>query len=1532
MNHFLNRIERKYGIRRKSLVDELVFISHETYTPARGGSSNAEKDALEATFGEDFKKILVTNTKGFTGHPFGCGIEDVIAIRLLQKGKIPPIANYKVPDPYLEGLRLSQGERKYYTYALRFSAGFGSQIAMTLTKIVNTDELRIIDRATYESWLHRISGQRAAKIEVVNKTLRITDDLSRANGSTRPQIPAAPPKAVSAPPQAPMASPSLAPSTPSPAPSSITPSKPQGGIEKTVIAIVSEKTGYPTDMLELDLDMEADLGIDTVKQVELFAAIREHYELEQEEGVNLSEYSTIGSVVGYIAGRLGESYTAAPEEFVTAVSKGHPGIEEVIISIVSEKTGYPPDMLEADLDMEADLGIDTVKQVELFAAIREHFELEQEEGVNLSDYPTIGSVVGYIAGRLGESYTTVAKDTPAEKSAGKVSVDLGSGTTGTTAVPSTPHSGVEHVVISIVSEKTGYPPDMLEADLDMEADLGIDTVKQVELFAAIREHYDLEQEEGVNLSEYPTIGSVVQYIAGRLGEAVTVPEKIAEASPAEDVSVSAGDTSTAAAVPGTGPSGVEKVVIDIVAEKTGYPPDMLEADLDMEADLGIDTVKQVELFAAIREHYGLEQEEGVNLSDYPTIGSVVHYISGRVESEKISPVIEESESGKLEKVPECPDEKEPELVGEARDLRRYLTRYVAKPLNDEENLKFKGLNLIIVQDDMGVGKEIEKILKKEGANVISYLYSDKKKLKKGNYQFDLSDYEMQQKVIEKVNSAFGRVGGVIYLLGLDDEPDIEKMDFDDWKSATKKKVKSLFAVAKATINDLKESAADGGFFITAVEMGGSFGVEGDGSYKSPVVGGITGFTKALGKEMEEVRVKCIDIGKLSTPRKVSNLLFDELRYGDQRLEVCYKKEVRKIAQMYHKSVDRSKKPNIKITGDWVFVIPGGGFGITAEIAKDFAKHYKPTLILLDIVEMPDNIEELAALDNEGLKELKNKLFLEMKDKGERATPVMVEREFKKYTMPRTIYNNIKEMEGLGATVEFFTADVTDNKRIKEVLGKVRKKYKRIDCIIHAAGIEISKLITAKPPEQFALVFDVKANGAFNLFESTRKDKVKAYVTFSSVAGRFGNIGQVDYSSANDLLNKYMDLNQLRYGKKCKAISTNWTGWRGVGMATRGSLLKIFDDAGVTLIPLEYGKKKVREELLYSGPESEVTIAGNVAFLDADKIILPDGQSTEAWDLQQIIDEQRSEYALIDRVDHHEKGKKLILAKMLDTAVDLYLADHAIAKVPYMPGVMGVEVFAQTSRLMFPELYPVEIDGIKFKMPIKLLRNRPLEVRIIGEAVEVGKKKAVINVTVESDFINPKGVKMGDPRVHFTGNVIMKAKRPRAVKGKGGKGGKIPKGEAIDFDGIYKRFFHGPTFQVLESVADLDKKIKKGAVGWGRFREPEGDFFSFTDDYNYQSNPMFREFGFQTCGMFDMYHRDNMSLPNAIKRIELFDVPKKSKNFISRIVYRGETGEDPAKVTHFDVEIMDERGNVIDRMTDYEMIFTGEVPDEKKFGN
>ena len=72
-----------------------------------------------------------------------------------------------------------------------------------------------------------------------------------------------------------------------------------------------------------------------------------------------------------------------------------------MVGIVSEQTGYPPDLLDVDLDLEADLGVDTVKQAEIFAAIRQHYGVARDDTVKLRDFPTLTHVIGWIHDKTG---------------------------------------------------------------------------------------------------------------------------------------------------------------------------------------------------------------------------------------------------------------------------------------------------------------------------------------------------------------------------------------------------------------------------------------------------------------------------------------------------------------------------------------------------------------------------------------------------------------------------------------------------------------------------------------------------------------------------------------------------------------------------------------------------------------------------------------------------------------------------------------------------------------------------------------------------------------------------------------------------------------------------------------------------------------------------------------------------------------------------------------------------------------------------
>ena len=90
---------------------------------------------------------------------------------------------------------------------------------------------------------------------------------------------------------------------------------------------------------------------------------------------------------------------------------------------------------------------------------------------------------------------------------------------------------VKERIIALVVEKTGYPADMLDLDLDLEADLGVDTVKQAEMFAAIREIYNIPRDENRKLREYPTLAHVIRFVYEKRPDLAATPPVVAAVTP-----------------------------------------------------------------------------------------------------------------------------------------------------------------------------------------------------------------------------------------------------------------------------------------------------------------------------------------------------------------------------------------------------------------------------------------------------------------------------------------------------------------------------------------------------------------------------------------------------------------------------------------------------------------------------------------------------------------------------------------------------------------------------------------------------------------------------------------------------------------------------------------------------------------------------------------------------------------------------------------------------------------------------------------
>ena len=228
-------------------------------------------------------------------------------------------------------LNLSKGGAYPVEYAIHLGAGFGSQISMMLLHWVKTKDgvrrspnalgyaYRIVDATAWNAWLSGIAGRPAADLEVVHRTLRVRDQglAARVAEVAQASHPAQAPMPIV---QAPSPATPVLSAKPEPKPvlnkvteptvevpvAAVAPSAPPktaakgDPVKERVLALVAEKTGYPVDMLDLDLDLEADLGVDTVKQAEVFAAIREAYNIPRDENRKLRDYPTLAHVIRFV--------------------------------------------------------------------------------------------------------------------------------------------------------------------------------------------------------------------------------------------------------------------------------------------------------------------------------------------------------------------------------------------------------------------------------------------------------------------------------------------------------------------------------------------------------------------------------------------------------------------------------------------------------------------------------------------------------------------------------------------------------------------------------------------------------------------------------------------------------------------------------------------------------------------------------------------------------------------------------------------------------------------------------------------------------------------------------------------------------------------------------------------------------------------------------------------------------------------------------------------------------------------------------
>ncbi|OGU14141.1 MAG: beta-ketoacyl synthase [Geobacteraceae bacterium GWC2_53_11] len=940
-------------------------------------------------------------------------------------------------------------------------------------------------------------------------------------GGTAVQSPISFPASASAPVITPSAVPAFVP----PAVTSAVPSVPvvqpkSDRVAETLLAVVSEKTGYPVEMLEMEMGLDSDLGIDSIKRVEILSALQER--LPGSPVIGPEHLGTLHTL-GEIASFLGAGSVATSPAVNSLNSTSSPLIAETLLAVVSEKTGYPVEMLEMEMWLDSDLGIDSIKRVEILSALQER----------LPGSPVIGPEHLGTLHTLGEIATFLGAGTAAAQPAVN---SLNS----TNSMNSINSPLISETLLAVVSEKTGYPVEMLEMEMGLDSDLGIDSIKRVEILSALQERLPGSPVIGPeHLGTLHTLGEIAAHL-GAGAAPVDIPSDRPDTSDQSDK--------------------IAKTLLAVVSDKTGYPVEMLEMEMGLESDLGIDSIKRVEILSALQERLPGSPVIGPeHLGTLHTLGEIASYLgNGTVAAQPA--VVSTNPTNSTSSI----------QVNRSTIVPVQLTEPARK-------LPLAGAGALWITDDgSDFSTELCAKLRVQGRSV----------------------------QLVRIEDAFMNASGAD-LAGLVICAPSGGTDDNFYENA--------FLLLKSSAPSLRRSGENGGaLFATISRQDGSFGCGTDTILNDPLSGGLAGLTKTAAHEWSEVSCKAIDVGLFADHSAEAEAVAIELLL-DGPLEVGLTPSGRTALH----TIDLPQQPQtgtVPLQAGDVVVITGGGRGVTAAAAVALAAAYKPLLILLGrSQEFQTEPEWLAPLQEES--QIKRAI---LEHTTEKLHPREIEERYRAIAAGRELKETLARISQAGGRALYRSVDIRDTAAVSSLLAEIRQEYGPVRGIVHGAGVLADRLISDKSLEQFTLVYDTKVKGLKALLAATAQDDLRFIALFSSTTGRFGRSGQVDYAVANEVLNKLAQA-ESRHRSTCRTVSINWGPWDG-GMVTP-SLKKVFEGEGIGLIGLKEGGELLVREIAATGdPVEIIALAGVSAASLAISPTLPETPLTEAFRLNLTVED------------------------------------------------------------------------------------------------------------------------------------------------------------------------------------------------------------------------------------------------------------------------------------------------------------------------
>ena len=716
--------------------------------------------------------------------------------------------------------------------------------------------------------------------------------------------------------------------------------------------------------------------------------------------------------------------------------------------------------------------------------------------------------------------------------------------------PDTPPASdidLEQILLEIVSSQTGYPAGSLNTDMDMESDLGIDSIKRVAILSELHEKLpSAPRITPEQLGSIRTLRQVTAYLSA--GTAQSQPLQPSALSPQPSQ-----------------PSGlnVTQALLEIVSSQTGYPAGSLNIDMDMESDLGIDSIKRVAILSELHEKLpSAPRITPEQLGSIRTLRQVAAYLSvGAPQPPRPSafpPEAGPQQSRLADSLPAgLPDGRSPGFTKPVLNPSSEITREILKTSDfnteaaREKIVLDKNLPVWITDDGSALSGEVVKNLTGRG-------------------------YRAQKVSLD--DTGLKPEEGLTGLIIIAPAARLAQKSF--WDKHSEDFIKKAFRLVRTAGPALRAAGkSSGAALMTVSRLDGAFGISGLKSEQDPVFGALAGLAKTAAREWPEVSCRALDAAAdWQHTVSVAQTVADELFFKNP-VELGISETGGKIMLLQpYEQVKGGKLPLGK--GD-VVLITGGARGVTAEAGAALAAACCPTLAILGRSPMP---AAEAGWLSQCLTENDIKKALISTDT--RVTPKIAGEECRRIMAAREIRAQLNRFEAAGARAVYFSADIRDAQAVGAVVKKITKELGPVRGFVHGAGVLADKLILDKTAEQFDSVFDTKVSGLRNILTALDLPKLKILALYSSSTARFGRAGQCDYAMANEVLNKTARLIARRL-PDCRVVSFNWGPWDG-GMVNYG-LKALFEKEGVSVIGLESGGKFLVNELASNPGAVEVVV-------------------------------------------------------------------------------------------------------------------------------------------------------------------------------------------------------------------------------------------------------------------------------------------------------------------------------------------------------